>query len=464
MRFLFCSLLIIHWSVVFAQQIAQPDMARPRSAGPGAARPNILLITADDLGIQVGCYGDKTARTPRIDQLAREGMRFTNAYVTQASCSPSRSSILTGLYPHQNGQVGLSHLGFAMHDTVQTLPTLLRQVGYRTGIIGKLHVQPEKNFAFDESLLKAPQTRDVRLVADTAAAFIKRSGSAPFFLMVNYFDPHVPMIPQVEGLPKQPYRPDQVAALPFQRVDAAQERERIANFYSCIDRLDTGIGMLLESLQASGQADNTLIIFVGDHGAPFVRGKTSCYEAGLKIPFIVHWPGQVKPGTVESKLVSTVDIMPTVLETARQKASGSLAGASLWPLLRHENPANWRTHLFGEFFYHGPEAYFPRYSVRDERYKLIRNVLTEKPNPVLSVDGDPAYRITQQAGFTNEAVKKVFDRYANPPAYELYDLRKDPEEFTNLADDPAYSRQLTTLQTALRNWMAQTKADQIQKK
>lgn len=431
-----------------------------------AQRPNILLITADDLGVQVGCYGDKTARTPRIDQLAREGARFTNAYVTQASCSPSRSSILTGLYPHQNGQVGLSHLGFAMHDTIQTLPTLLKQAGYRTGIIGKLHVAPENHFPFDFEFAKheAKRTREVRVVADSAAAFIKQAGTEPFFLMVNYFDPHVPMIPQVEGLPAQPYRPDQVPGLPFQRVDAAPERERIANFYSCIDRLDTGIGLLLEALQKSGQANNTLIIFVGDHGAPFVRGKTSCYEAGLKIPFIVRWPGRVKPGTLESRLVSTVDIMPTVLEATHQPVPASLAGASLGPLLRGEPSVRWRTHLFGEFFYHGPEAYFPRYSVRDDRYKLILNMLTEKPNPVLSVDGDPAYRITQQTDFGNAAVKKIFDRYANPPEYELYDLQKDPEEFTNLADDPAYVRPLTALQTILRTWMAHTKAEQPLKK
>jgi N-sulfoglucosamine sulfohydrolase len=460
MRNLTFLLLFFTVPAAFAQRTTQPGVARP-----GVARPNILLITADDLGVQVGCYGDQTARTPRIDQLARDGIRFTNAYVTQASCSASRSSILTGLYPHQNGQIGLAHLGFSMHDTVKTLPAMLKQAGYRTGIIGKLHVEPEKNFVFDETLLKkAALTREVRGVADSAVAFMQRAGSSPFFLMVNYFDPHVPMIPQVAGLPAQPYRPDQVPALPFQKVDALQERARIADFYSCISRLDTGIGLLMDALQASGQADNTLIIFVGDHGAPFVRGKTSCYEAGLKIPFIVRWPGQSKPGTVDPRLVSTVDIVPTVLELAHQPVASSLAGASLLPVLRGRRPTNWRTHLYGEFFYHGPQFYYPRYSVRDGRYKLIVNTLNEKPNPVLSIDGDPAYRITQQPDFKDPAVKTVFDRYVNPPHYELYDLQKDPQEFTDLSADPAYQTQLTTLKQALQNWMAQTKAEQPLKK
>ena len=449
MNKLICLLLLVTAPVAFAQ----------RTNPPRSARPNILLITADDLGIQAGCYGDALARTPRLDQLAREGVRFANAFVTAASCSPSRSSILTGLYPPQNGQLGLAHLGFSMHDTVQTLPARLKQAGYRTGIIGKLHVQPEKNFPFDFEFAKhdANKTREVRAVADSAATFIRQAGTEPFFLMVNYFDPHTKLFPQVAGLPEKPYQPGAVKPLPFQGVDAPAERERIADFYSCIARLDIGLGMLLDALQVSGQADNTLVIFIGDHGAPFVRGKTSCYEAGLQIPFVVRWPGHVQPGTVTPRLISTVDIVPTALEAAGLPRSPNLAGQSLMSLFR-DKKAPWRTQLFGEFFYHGPESYYPRYSVRNDRYKLILNLLHQKTNPVLGVDGDPAYRITQQPEFDNAAIKIVFDRYANPPEYELYDLAKDPQEFTNLGTDPAHTVQLNELKKSLQDWMFRTKA------
>lgn len=110
---------------------------------PATPRPNLILVTADDMGLQLGCYGDRVATTPHMDRHAREGVRFSRGYVTQASCRSSRSSMLTGLYPHQNGQIGLAHLGYSMRPDVLTLPSLLRQSGYRTGIIGKLHVGPE---------------------------------------------------------------------------------------------------------------------------------------------------------------------------------------------------------------------------------------------------------------------------------------------------------------------------------
>lgn len=427
-------------------------------ARPSVARPNIILITADDLGEQVGCYGDKIARTPFLDQLAKEGMKFTNAYVAQASCSPSRSAMLTGLYPHQNGQIGLANRGFSMHDSIVTLPAMLKASGYRTGIIGKLHVNPEKSFPFDDwPVRNARETRKVQMVADEAAKFIG-SDDQPFFLMVNYFDPHVDFVPQVEGLPAKPYQPGDIKPLPFQRIDTPAQRERIANFYSCIARLDTGLGMLMEALKKSGKAENTLVVYIGDHGAPFTRGKTSCYEAGLKIPFIVRWPGRVPAGKTEKNLVSTVDLVPTFLEAAQTKTTQTVAGASLTPLFRGETKG-WRKHLFAEFQYHGDgeAAHFPRFSVRDARYKLVLNVL-DKTNPIPGIDGDKAYQMSQQPEYEGTLVRAVFDRYLNPPKYELFDLQNDPNEFHNLAEVPRHAAKLKELQTSLYSWMKDTDA------
>lgn len=135
-------------------------------------KPNILLITADDLGFQLGCYGDKVATTPNLDRLAAEGVRFTNAYATSASCSPSRASLLTGLYPHQNGQLGLSHLGYSMNPGLPNLPALLKHEGYRTGIIGKLHVEPEGDFPFDYKKIDIQPTRDTKAVRAMCNAFL----------------------------------------------------------------------------------------------------------------------------------------------------------------------------------------------------------------------------------------------------------------------------------------------------
>ena len=184
------------------------------TAGPAAdtvSHPNILLITADDLGCQLSCYGEKRFRTPRLDALAAEGVRFENFYVAQSSCSSSRSSLLTGRWPHQNGQIGLAHLGFTMHPGQPNLPALLKAAGYRTGIIGKLHVEPAADFPWDwmpaKEKMAAPPTRNVRWVAEQSREFLasaKASGQ-PFFYYVNFFDPHGPYTPdvnQVDGVPE----------------------------------------------------------------------------------------------------------------------------------------------------------------------------------------------------------------------------------------------------------------------
>jgi len=212
-------------------------------------RPNILLITADDLGNQLSCYGDKRIATPHLDVLATAGARFTRAYVTQSSCSSSRSSILTGLYPHQNGQYGLAHLGFRMHDGQKNLVAMLKASGYRTGLIGKLHVEPSNEFPFDwrPSPNNAGRTRRVRWVAEQSREFFasaKESGQ-PFFYYVNYFDPHGPYTPdvrQVDGLPETPMDPDKVTTLPLRAPRREAHKRITAVIYDCIARVDIGTG------------------------------------------------------------------------------------------------------------------------------------------------------------------------------------------------------------------------------
>lgn len=416
------------------------------------SRLNILLITADDLGLQLGCYGDTIAHTPHLDALAQQGVLFENAYVTQASCSPSRSSMLTGLYPHQNGQIGLSHRGYQMYDSIRTLPQLLKVQGYTNAIIGKLHVEPATHFPFDYANTDARKTRDVAEVAAQAETFMD-TVSHPFFLMVNYFDPHVQLIPQVEGIPETPYTAGEVRAFPFQQVDTPTELVRIANYYSCVERLDAGIGMLMEALAKSGKANRTLVIFLGDHGPPFVRAKTNCYEAGLKVPFLVRWPN--KPASKFSGFVNANDIVPTALDAAQAAIPGYLPGSSLQPIA-DKLPFEDRPYLFGEFTAHAPQLFYPMRSVRDQRYKLIVNYLSEKPFPSLTVDGDPAWKEAQREKFAGTQIREVFNRYEHRPPLELYDLDNDPQEFVNLANNPADQPVIRRLQNALIQWQQQT--------
>jgi len=419
-------------------------------------RPNVLLITTDDMGPQLGCYGDRHARTPNLDALAEEGARFENAYVTQASCSPSRSSIFTGLYPHQNGQIGLSHRGYSMHEGLATLPALLADAGYRTGVIGKIHVAPAVSTPFGFKAPLTPQdTRDVAGVAEVAAEFLGADPAEPFFLMVNYMDPHRPLVDQVEGVPDEPLGPDAIEPFPFLGLDTPKVRQEVASYYNCNTRADVGVGLLLEKLQESGMADNTLIIFIGDNGPPFTRGKTTCYEAGVHTPFIVRWPGTARAGLVSEALVSAVDILPTVAEAAGFELPTPIAGRSLVPLIEGK-PVQWRDTLATEYTSHHQGGYFPRRAIRDERYKLILNLLPDRPNPIKGVDGCAAWGESRNPAFEGTPVRRVFDTHGDPPAEELYDLLRDPVEFNNLADDPGYGPVLSRMRAQLRTWREET--------
>lgn len=428
-----------------------------------AAQPNLLLITADDLGLQLGCYGDKAIRTPNLDALAARGRLFDNAYVAQASCSPSRSAMFTGLYPHANGQYGLlnANAGFELHEPLrkQTIPALLKQHGYRTGILGKLHVGPEASFPFDARL--RADTRDVRAAAAEAGKFLR--GSGPFFLMANYSDPHVlgrsPRPPaeafptQYKGVPETPLKVGEVPPLPFQQIDTPEQIERVTQYYNAVMRFDAAVGLLLTELAAAGHADDTVILLVGDHGPPFFRGKTSCYEGGVKVPMLAVWPSVFPAGERTAALVSTVDLLPTLLDAAGLPVPQGLHGRSL----RHTlEPAQHREFLATEFHFHGSSPFYPRRTIRDARYKLIHNLRAGQAKPTTGIDGDAAYGMGQKPPFAGSRIGKAFERAANPPEFELYDLQADPWEFDDLAAAPAQAATLARLQAALLDWRRQT--------
>ncbi len=228
-------------------------------SSPGECKPNVLLITADDLGLQLSCYGDSYIQTPHLDALAASGVKYRTAYVTQASCSSSRSSMFTGLYPHTTGQVGLANAGFVLNPSQigKNLPAYLKAAGYRTGILGKLHVSPESSFPFDFRP-KKQDTRDVASVAKNASEFLNQKGEEPFFLMVNYSDPHVlkdrktgksGFPPRWKGIPKDPIAEDTVPGWDFQGIDEPVARRRVSNFYNTVKRLDVGVGLLLAELE-----------------------------------------------------------------------------------------------------------------------------------------------------------------------------------------------------------------------
>jgi N-sulfoglucosamine sulfohydrolase len=415
----------------------------------GSERPHLLLITADDLGLQLGCYGDKVATTPAMDQFAAEGIRFTRAYVTQASCSPSRSSMLTGLYPHQNGHIGLSHLGFSMHSAdIPSLPLLLQKAGYATGILGKLHVSPPAAFPFEFNGLPGQQTRDPQKVAASFDTFLQqRQEGKPFFFMANLLDPHEPFDAKVEGAPKNIVMPRQVKPFPFMNLTEASEikaaQKRVAGFYTCVNRADECFASLMSVLEKRGLKERTLVVVIGDHGPPMPRAKTTAFNAGNHIPCLVRWPGHVPAGEKRDQMVSMVDLMPTFLAAAGVPPPPGLPGQDMMPILKDATVPG-RRYLATEFGSHTPADFLPQRCIQDERWRLVMNLLRA---PEI---------VTEKPTWAGRAPEEVFSKYNATPHIALYDLKNDPWELQNLADDPAHHAKLQELKTELHAWRQQT--------
>jgi len=459
-----------------------------------AEKPNILLIVSEDNGPEFGCYGDANAVanniTPTLDQLARDGVMFRSAFVPYSVCSPSRACFYTGTHVAQNGHEGLQTHKFAMYEAYPTIYSLLRDAGYRTGLIGKLHINPG-NAVSDHVDYRAitssnfgQSSRNMRNYAEKANDFITGNYTGadlgkPFLLTINYPDAHLPMhhlaptssTADADTLPKDPVSWEDVQVIPWMGVSSQRLRDQTAGYYNCLQRLDDGIAMVLADLAVAGHASDTLIIYIGDHGAQFSRGKTSCYEAGLRVPMIVKWPGNTAdlPGefNVCEELASTTDILPTMLTAAAVEIPAHCSGYPLQPLLLGQE-VPWRLYIFGHTTGSAPSIHYIQLSVRDERYKLIYNPFKDPTMPAslrtlqnrcatayLGGSGHFAAGATQAEiddPSTPVHVQAAYARYLDPPLYELYDLQADPDEWFDLAADPSHAVVKQRLIDALAAW------------
>jgi len=435
------------------------------AAGGKTERPSILLIVSEDTGQNLSCYGDANVRTPHLDSLAEQGVLFENAYVTQSVCSPSRSTIFTGLFPHQNGQLGLATHDYTMFRSLPTTYSILRRAGYATGLIGKTHVKPVSAVEdhVDYRAIEGANfgKEDLAGYARHAAAFIETAKERPFFLTVNLPDTHWPFQDQVEGRPEKPLAPDDVTVMPFVGVTNARIRQYAAGYYNCVQRLDGCVGELLEALDRSGRADSTLVIYIGDHGAQMARGKIWPLEAGVKIPCLLRWPGVAGKGMRCRELVSTIDLLPTFLEAAGLPSREELPGRSLAALVQG-NVSDFRAYLAVERNCDVAFLHFPQRAIRDRRYKLIWSPLRDRPDPGVACylgHSHPAYcgcPSTEELAQAPERIRQVYANWLNPPEYQLYDLEEDPWEFENLAGKAQHAQVEARLKSALQGWMRDT--------
>lgn len=435
-----------------------------RAAASAATRPNVILFIADDVSWDdLGCTGNPSARTPHIDRLAAHGRRFDAAYLVASSCSPSRSSIVTGRYPHNNGRASELHQPIAAH--LPWFPQLLRAAGYHTALSGKHHMSAEAPAA-GETAQPAPfdhiDTGKTEGNSGGHANWVKvvqeRPKDRPFFFWFAALDAHRDWEGDREWREERygpKHTPAAVRVPPFLRDDAAT-RADLASYYNEITRFDHFIGQVVATLEKEGTLANTLILILADNGRAFPRAKTRLHDSGMKTYFIAHWPaGLAQPGLPTASLVSTIDIAPTVLEIAGVAAPATFQGVSFLPVLN--NPAAIvRRHAFSEHNWHDYEAHGR--AVRSEGYLYIRNHRPNLPwqGPADSVrsPSHQALRTARAAGTLSPAQADVF--LAPRPSEELYYTVSDPDQLKNLAADPAHAAARARLAKLLADWTEAT--------
>jgi N-sulfoglucosamine sulfohydrolase len=436
---------------------------------------NVVLFVTDDQGLDAGCYGNSVIKTPHLDALAADGTRFENAYCATASCSPSRSAILTGRYIHANGMYGLEHSfhHFRSFENLTSLPVVLGKAGYRTARIGKFHVGPESVYRFEESL--PGNSRSSVEMAENCRELIESDSERPFFLYYCTSDPHrgggaadeLPHKPDrfgnkphgksYPGVEPVQYDPADVVVPPF-LPDTPACRAELAQYYESVSRADAGLGRLVEILKQAGKYDHTLIIYISDNGSPFPGAKASVYEPGIRLPCVARNPASEKRGVVSQAMVSWVDLTPTILEFAGVTAPSrmKLQGRSFLPILDEENPDGW-DEAYASHIFHEVTMYYPMRVVRSGRYKLIWNLAHPLPFPIA---GDLWQSATWQNALPNgddfTYGKRTVGDLLQRPEFELYDLESDPHEAHNLAGQPQHQRKLVGLQKKLREFQRRT--------
>jgi arylsulfatase A-like enzyme len=404
-----------------------------------APRPNIVFLFSDDHSVpDLGCYSNEVIRTPNLDALADEGLRFDRAYVTSPQCSPSRASLLTGRTPHA---AGASRLHADAMSVMPSLVGLLNDAGYFTGAYRKVHqaeIQEQFDFYHDDG--------------DLARFFEQRRRDQPFFLWFGCRDPHRPYS---DGAIESPHDPADVR-VPDYLPNTSAVRQDLAHYYDEIARFDRECGTLLDMLDDRGLAANTMVVMAGDNGLPFPRAKGTLYEPGIRVPLLVRWPNRVDAGRTTDALVSLLDLPITWLHAAGMAPPETVHGTPLQPLLTGEVDAV-RDRIYAERNWH--DNWDPMRCVVGERYKLIQNYRPEVGyQPALDLANSPTYAEIQRLADADELSDRQAQVYTaeTRPQVELYDLEADPGEWDNLASDAAHADRVRDLQLTLSRWMDET--------
>lgn len=418
----------------------------------GADRPNILWLIAEDFGQHLGCYGTKEVSTPNLDKLAADGVRYTRFYCTAPVCSPSRSAFMTGMYQTTIGAHNhRAHRddGYELPAGVKVLSDWLRDEKYFTANVVDFPApiafrgtgKTDWNFTYKGKPFDSKDWSDLK-------------GHQPFYAQVNFQETHrkfhAPKHADPAKVEIPPYYPDHEVT----RADWAE-------YLDAATEVDRKIGVLLKRLEADGLADNTIIVFFGDNGQAHVRGKQFCYEEGLLVPLIVYFPKGVKkpesfkPGSVDERLLMSIDLAPAMLALADAKKPAGMQGDDFLV-----NPPKPREYVFGARD-RCDETVFRFRTVADKRYRYIRNFTPERPflqTNDYKERSYPVWNLLKQLHAENK-LTPVQESLCAPtmPEEELYDLQDDPYEIKNLAKAPEHAQTLARLRGVLEKWIDESK-------
>lgn len=414
--------------------------------------PNIVFIIADDVSwSDIGPYGNNNIKTPQLNGLAKDGMLFTEAYLTTSSCSPSRTSIISGLYPHNTDAEQLS---WPLPHGKKTFVDLLKNSGYWTGLAGKYHmgdpVRDDFNMLLEMQWKDAPIGLDRRLVGDGSGCdeWLKllraRPKGKPFFTWLASFDAHRPFY---DGMSKDPHDIEKVILPPYMPQTDLVKKD-FALYYDEISRMDFYIGQVLLELENQGVSDNTIVVFISDNGRAFPRDKTTLYDGGIKTPWIVKWPAKIKPNQINKNLISSVDLAPTFLSLAGVALPDDFEGEDCKEMLFDTN-VSLRDEIYAEDHFHDFEDYTR--AVRTKKYKYVKNYYTDLPNtPSADVIRGRSWQSMKEErsnGTLNKAQTKCFDIPREQE--ELFDMVNDPYELHNLVNESNHQAGLKEMRNRL---------------
>jgi arylsulfatase A-like enzyme len=412
----------------------------------GAEKPNLVVFICDDLGsLDVQPYGATNVRTPNMQRLADQGLRFTQAFVASPSCAPSRAALLTGLMPARNGAEPNHSRPRA---EIKKLPAYLQEQGYEVASFGKVaHYGHGPEYGFD--VVRGEGGGNYTGVKLAVEFLDNYQSEKPLALFVGTNWPHVPW-PETSN-----YDPAAVS-LPPDHVDTQLMRKWRARYYSAVTKADDDLGQVLDAVKKKLDPKNTYVFFTSDHGAQLPFGKWNLYDAGIRVPLIVNGPG-IRVNTVTDAMVSWIDILPTLVELAGGKEPAGIDGRSFASVLRDEKVSA-REEIYATHSGDREFNVYPMRCLRTANWKYILNLHPEFQyathiNRGGERDGLEYFRSWEAAAKTDSRAAQLVRRYKERPREELYDLRSDPHELNNLADKPENAKRLVEMRAKLAAWM-----------